>query len=115
MDKHSRLVLSFMARQTDAVSTADIQHAVGDAAPRSVEYLQKEGYIQAQYKRHYSPGDGIYKRQCDAYTITAKGISYLEHRPGVVADRWITRICAIVGALTGIPALVLELVRIFRK
>ena len=111
MDKLSLKILKYIAFQEDNVPAKSIIDLFGPTAQKSLDFLLKECFVKsketilgigADMKPVFAP-IGI-------YSITSKGLAFLEERPGVLYDKWSTRFFAIWGAITGTAALVLELV-----
>lgn len=83
----------------------------GDGAKISADFLLQSEYISSGLEprgitldhRPIMVSDGIFR-------ITSQGLAYLQEKPGKDFDRWLTRIVAIWGAITGTAALVLEVV-----
>ncbi|MEL7568079.1 MAG: hypothetical protein AAGU27_24830 [Dehalobacterium sp.] len=110
MDKLSIKVLKHIAREQDNVSKKSVIDRFGKLASKSLLFLESEGLIKsgrvpvgigAEMKPVFS-SNGI-------FSITSKGLSHLEEKPGKDFDRWLTRVIAIWGAITGTGAIVLEI------
>ena len=114
MDKLSLKVLKYLAADPNAVSRKDIISKFGDTATKSLDFLETEGYIKSGRR---IVGVGSESKPVFAsngqFTVTSKGLAYLEEKPGRDFDRWLTRIIAIWGAITGTAALVLVVVLLF--
>ena len=111
MDKLSIKVLKYIAAEPNSVLRKEIINALGDAASKSLTFLETEGYIKSgrivigvgQGMKPVFGSDG-------EFAVTSKGLAFLEEKPGRDFDRWLTRIIAIWGAITGTSALVIEIV-----
>lgn len=111
MDKFSHRVLKYIRKNSPVVSHQEITNKFGSCAKESIAYLEKSGYIRSG-KRVIGVGENMKPvfGSDGNYAITSEGMSYLESTPGAKLDKWVTRVVAIIGAMTGIGALVLELV-----
>lgn len=116
MDKLSVKVLKLIAKAGRPVTKSEIVDKYGDEAISSLEYLKEIKYIHEEY-RH----EGLYYDRDvndlmprlvpgNVYDLKPIGKDFLESHPGKGFDRWVTRICAIIGAITGISALVWEII-----
>lgn len=111
MDKLSLKVLKYISSKQDNVSVQAIKEMFGDTSKKSLLFLEKEGLIKSGRipigcDRDLKPilqSDGL-------FSITSTGLAFLEEKPGKDFDRWLTRFCAIWGAITGTAALILEAV-----
>lgn len=110
MDKHSLKVLKFIAKADGAAPRNAIIDRFGESSRRSINFLSTEGYITSG---RTIAGAGPVGRPVfvsdGKFTVTSKGLAYLEAHPFIVFDQWLTRILAIWGAITGTIALFLEL------
>lgn len=115
MDRLSLKVLKHIAAEKDKVSRKSVVGLFGEAAQKSLTYLENDGFIKSGrepigFGPNMTPvfaSDGI-------FSITSEGIAFLEEKPGKDFDRWLTRFCAIWGAITGTAALILEAVLHFQ-
>lgn len=111
MDKLSLQVLKHIASQQDDVHVKSIVALFGPASRKSLTFLQKEELIKSEQMilgigadmKPVLTSNGI-------YSITSKGLAFLEEKPGKDFDRWLTRFCAIWGAITGTVAIIAEIV-----
>ena len=115
MDKLSLKILKYISKQTEPVTKQTIVAIYSQKALASLEDLEKVGFIASQSKSFQSiPGLPQIVPVIDYYgnyVITSMGLGFLEKNPWDVFDRWLTRIIAICGAITGTIALLLELWR----
>lgn len=95
MDRLSKKILKYIFKQSTASHT-EIIEKFGERASASIRFLFNNGYISAMPRTR-------------VYRVESLGIGFLETRRGVSADRWITRICAIIGAVTGTISLLSQL------
>lgn len=111
MDKLSLKVLRHIAAQQDNISAKSVVTLFGDASKNSLSFLENEGFVKsgrtilgigADMKPVFT-SNGI-------YSITSKGLAFLEEKPGRDFDHWLTRFCAIWGAITGTAAIIAEIV-----
>lgn len=111
MDKLSLRILKHIASQQDDIPTTSVIDLFGDASKKSLSFLEKEGFIKsgrtilgigADMKPVFT-SNGI-------YSISSKGLAFIEEKPGRDFDHWLTRVCAIWGAVTGTAAIVIEIV-----
>lgn len=111
MDKLSVKVLKKLRYSENTVAKKEIVDTFGKSATKSLSYLESEGYIKSGrvptgINLNLQPVWGSDGK----FSITSKGLSFLEERPGKVYDKWSTRFFAIWGAITGTTAIVLEIV-----
>lgn len=115
MDKLSNKVLKYLKKQTSPTPQAVITDKYGENAKRSLNYLEKDGFIRLgtifgdRFIEYDKLPNALKANQSLVYEITSLGINYLEEKPGQDFDRWLTRIAAIIGAITGCVSLVLEI------
>lgn len=107
MDKTTRKVLRYLSKQDNLTSQEELVAKFGDRAPNSVEYLVSIGFLKQTKNWVYANGQS-HSVAGGKYEITGGGLCYLHDAPLQAADSWITRICAIVGAITGIVALIVK-------
>lgn len=110
MDKLSLEVLKKLKNVQDTITRKEILDAFGKPAAKSLSFLENEGYIKSGrvptgINSNLQPVWGSDGK----FSITSKGLAFLEEKPGKDFDRWLTRFCAIWGAVTGTAAIVLEL------
>lgn len=111
MDKTSVKILRYIKRHGPHVSAKVIEDKFGKEAKSSISYLESQKYIKSQ-RRLAGPGVGgkpVFL-STGIYEIDSPGRDFLQHKLGNDFDRWITRIASIVGAITGITALIGEIV-----
>jgi len=109
MDKLSLKVLRYISK-SENVNRSEIISKFGDRAKSSINYLYSEKYIESgqtyigldHNRRPVSISNGVFQ-------INSKGRAYLEEHPGKAFDRWLTRFCAIWGAITGTAAIIVEI------
>lgn len=111
MDKLSVKVLKFIASKPNAALWKEVINAFGDTADKSLAFLEAEGYVKSG-RRVIGVGSDMKPvfGSDGHFVITSKGLAFLEEKPGRDFDRWLTRIIAIWGAITGTAALVIEVV-----
>lgn len=112
MDKLSLNVLKHIAAaQPERVSRSAIIEKFGQPATNSLSFLEKEDLIRSGRIPVGVGGDLKPIFGSDGrFSVTSAGLSFLEEKPGKDFDRWLTRVVAIWGAITGTAALVLEIV-----
>ncbi len=111
MDKLSLKILKFIAQKQDNVARDTITSLFGDSSGKSLSYLLNEGFIKSGRSLvGVNPDMKAIYLSNDIFSITSKGIDFLEKRPGKIYDIWSTRVLAIYGAITGTIAIVIELV-----
>ena len=110
MDKLSHKVLKYISN-FESINKSDVISKFGDRAKASVSYLYSEKYIESgQTYIGPDPNKRLVSINTGVFQISSKGRAYLEENPGKVFDRWLTRFCAIWGALTGTAAIIAEIV-----
>lgn len=110
MDKLSLKVLRFISTKKDRVTRKLIIEKCGEGTQKSLTYLENDGFIQSgRIPIGMGPDLKPVFRSDGKFSITSKGLEYLEARPGHVFDRWLTRFCAIWGAITGTAAIIAEI------
>lgn len=110
MDNLSHKILKYISSQEET-SRAELISNFGNGAKASIDFLSENKYITSGRipigagpdHRPILASDGVFR-------ITSQGLAYLQEKPGKDFDRWLTRIVAIWGAITGTAALVIELV-----
>lgn len=110
MDRLSLQILKYIAAQKEPISQSELVSKYKEAADRSLVYLEQEKLIKSGRTvigcgpdmKPVFVSNGI-------FSITGKGLSFLEERPGKLFDRWLTRIIAIWGAATGTVAIMIEI------
>lgn len=117
MDRISVKILKYLKKENKAVSRETIVDLFGKGANKSLEYLEKEDYIQEGREyiemllRDINHRQRYDYRRNSMFEITSEGLDFLEHKPGRDFDHWINRIsviCAILGgALLSKPLWVL--------
>lgn len=110
LDKLSHKILTHISKQKVTLRQ-DIISVFGENAQKSIDFLMEGRYIKSgqvilEVGHNMAPKFGSDGK----YSITSLGLAYLQEKPGKDFDRWLTRIVAIWGAITGTAALVLELV-----
>lgn len=110
MDRLSRKILKHIAAQKDAASKKSIIDLFGESASKSLSFLENEGFVETgRTIAGINPGMRPVYASNGIFSVTSKGISYLEENPGKTFDRWLTRFCAIWGAITGTVAIIAEI------
>lgn len=116
MNAFSKKILKYIGKQDAPISEEALVNKFGVKTYPSLEYLKGLDYI--------SEGESIkgmrYDRDTNTmepYTVPNKlfeikpaGMDFLQSNRRNSFDAWITRICAIIGALSGIAALIWEFV-----
>lgn len=111
MDKLSLKVLKHISIKQDDVSLKSIVTEFGDSARGSLAELESEGFIKSGRSiMGIGPNMKPVLASNGRFSITSKGVAFLEERPGFLYDKWSTRFFAIWGAITGTAAIVLEVV-----
>ena len=111
MDKLSLKVLKHIATKPDNVSIKSVVSEFGDSARKSLAALESEGFIKSgRTVLGVGPDMKPVLTSNGQFSITSKGLAFLEDRPGILYNKWSTRFFAIWGAITGTAALVLEVV-----
>lgn len=111
MDKASVKVLKYIKKHDGPIRRDEISQKFGKIGEQSLSHLVSSHYISQGEK--YS---GIAKNPVTGrvetrsvpngeYSIEPLGRDFLEHKFWNDFDRWVTRICAIWGAITGTLAL----------
>lgn len=114
MDKTSVKILKYLKDKNEPIEESEIILQCGAGASDSLEYLAKneyvkEGYMYGCVRTNQSTGRvETYNVPNGKYKIVSAGRSYLSHRVGNGIDKWITRISAIIGLITGILSLILH-------
>lgn len=109
MDKRSISILRYIARSDKPVSDRELDAQFGNKTKLSVEFLRDSGFIVAA-NRYLDPNTNReMPTDHGPYVITAAGLAFLEQRPGVLYDKWSTRILAVYAAITSTAAIFLEL------
>lgn len=106
MDKLSVKVLKYIASDQCITPRSAIIEKFGESAANSLSFLDEQKYIKSGQRPTGLNGKC---RSDGQYAITSKGLAYLEKRPGRIFDHWLTRFCAIWGALTGTTAIIAEI------
>lgn len=111
MDKLSVQVLRYIAEtKSTTVSRGKILDSLGESAGKSLRYLEDEGFISSgKLPIGVDADHKLIMRSDGNYSITSQGLAFLEEKPGKDFDRWITRIVAIWGAITGTAAIIAEI------
>lgn len=111
MDKLSLKVLRHIAAQQDNISAKSVVTLFGDASKKSLSFLENEGFVKSG---RTILGIGANMKPVftsnEVYNVTSKGLAFLEEKPGKDFDHWLTRFCAIWGAITGTAAIIAEIV-----
>lgn len=116
MDRLTIKVLKLIQKQGKPIHEATIVEKFGDEARSSLEYLKGIEYIHEGSEiqgMYYDSNENRMRPEIvpnGVFEIRPAGKDFLQSSPGVNFDRWITRICAIVGAVTGIAALIWEII-----
>ena len=109
LDKSSENVLKFISEKGGQATDKMIRERFGEKADASLQFLQEKGFVLS--RKEYS-GINSFGRPVTTgatyYVCQPAGNAYLEEIVGKRVDRWITRIAAIVGAVTGVVSLLLH-------
>lgn len=114
MDKSSVKVLRYLKDKKEPVAESEILSKCGANASDSLEYLVKNDYIKEGFKFGGTRTDQTTGRATTfnvpngKYKIASSGRSYLSQRAWNGIERWVTRISAIIGLITGVLSLVLH-------
>lgn len=115
MDKLSRKILKYVYRNPK-VKRKTIIEKFGNDANKCIDYLYNEKYITSN---HIPVGVGPNMRPVlmsdGLYSISPSGISELEQQPGKTFDKWLTRILAIIGAVTGTISLIVDIMQWYQS
>lgn len=111
MEKLAVKILRRLRNAKAPISRQDLITEFGAEAPRALDYLFRDNYIkQGQKRNRYRSQDDDRAFVPDGmYSIDSGGMDYLQRAPGIWFDKWITRISAIVGFITGVLSLILHL------
>lgn len=110
MDRLSVKVLKYIASRQDTVPKSDVIDLFGKISSKSLSFLEDEGFIKSGRALYgINPGMKPVYVSDNHFTVTSKGLSFLEEKPGKDFDRWLTRFCAIWGAITGTVAIIAEI------
>lgn len=110
LDKLSYRILKFIS-QHEKSRLADLIDQFGINAEKSISYLESNGFISSAKIGSGYLGKDAHFTSIGIYSVTSYGLSFLQAHPGQTFDRWLTRILAIWGAITGTAALLLELMQ----
>ena len=114
MDSLSIKILKELNKSNKPVTYEQLTFLYGAHAPRSIAFLTSEKYITEGTKYGGISRDPATGRVATVnvpngkYEISAIGKDFLQHLVLNEFDKWITRIAAFVGAITGIISLVLH-------
>lgn len=114
IDKTSVKILKYLKDKKEPVEESVIISECGPNASDSLEYLVKNGYIKEGFKFGGTRPDPITGRATTfnvpngKYKIVSTGRAYLSQRFWNGIDKWVTRISAIIGLITGVLSLVLH-------
>ena len=114
MDKTSVAILKYLKDKNEPIEESEIISQCGEGASDALEYLAKNDYIKEGYKlggTRTDPTTGratTYNVPNGKYKISLPGRSYLSGRAWSGIDKWITRISAIIGLITGLLSLILH-------
>lgn len=114
IDKTSVKVLKYLNGKKDPVEESEIISEFGPDASDSIEYLLKNDYIKEGLKFGGTRPDPITGRATTfnvpngKYKIVSTGRAYLSQRFWNGIDKWVTRISAIIGLITGVLSLALH-------
>lgn len=116
MDKTSLKVLRYIKKQDKPVSREAISQKYGIKGEQSLSQLDTDNYISQGSKYAGITKNSITGRvetkniPNGMYVIEPKGRDFLEHKFWSDYDKWITRITALFGFITGIISLVLHFI-----
>lgn len=111
MDRTSVKVLKYINKQNSPVSAEQIMEKHGTKGEQSLSMLCQEGYLsrgigKTMYYHNAATGRAESKTiPNNMYSIEPLGRDYLEHKFWNDFDKWLVRLCAIWGAVTGTIAL----------
>lgn len=114
MDRQSIKVLRYIQKSRDCVSRSALISIFGDDTGDIIRHLKAKGYI-----REGEQFGGVYRNPATGraetrnspngmYSIEPVGDDFLEQLPGKTFDKWVTRISAIIGLITGVLSLILH-------
>ena len=110
MDQLSEKILRYIRKCNAVVAYKEICEEFGEKAADSLSYLESIDFIKSGRRIVGISADNRPVTLSDGkYNIQPKGIAYLEEKPGKNFDRWLTRFCAIWGAITGTVAIIAEI------
>lgn len=114
IDKTSVKVLKYLNSKKDPVEESEIISEFGPDASDAIEYLLKNDYIKEGLKFGGTRPDPTTGRATTfnvpngKYKIVSTGRAYLSQRFWNGIDKWVTRISAIIGLITGVLSLALH-------
>ena len=116
MDSLSIRILKELNKSNGPMSYDQLTFLYGKNAPRSISYLTSEKYISEGTMYGGIVRDPVTGRANTVnvpngkYKISALGKDFLQHLFLNEFDKWMTRIAAFVGAITGVVSLVLHFI-----
>lgn len=114
LDSLSLKILKELKSKPEPVSEKELIFLFGKETEKSLNYLCSEKYITQGIKYGGITRDPVTGRATTVncpngmYSISAFGKDFLQHFFLNEFDKWITRIAAFVGAVTGIISLILH-------
>ena len=114
MDRESLKMLRYLKKENKPISRDVLKEKYGTSANDSISYLLKMGYIkQGTISSGVTrdPSTGLVKVKDwpnGMFEVDSPGKDYLQHKLGNDFDRWITRVTAIIGFITGVWSLILH-------
>ena len=96
MDKTSVKVLLYMNSQSQPVSAEKISEKFGSNGEQSLKMLHEGGYISRSIDRHETSGSFVH-----VYELEPLGRDFLEHRFGILFDKWLSRANGLLPILGG--------------
>ena len=111
MDRTSIKVLKFIGKQSAPVSSDVVIAKFGTPGEQSLSQLCEERYISRGVSKtwlYHNSATGTSETKTtpnSMYTIEPLGRDFLEHKFWNDFDKWLVRLCAIWGAITGTIAL----------
>ena len=114
MDKLSIKILKHLNEQKESLHRDKIIEQFGPGAFKSLDNLQKTGHIKQGSKYGGISSDPATGRARTVnvpdgqFEIDSPGLDFLQHRFWNCFDKWITRITAIIGFITGLFSLILH-------
>lgn len=114
MIEKSLKILAHLKDKSMPVSVQYLENRFGIDTSKYIQELIDLSYIeettQKRYSRSYSSERFYHDAPCGLYRITGSGRAHLNNRLKTHIDSWITRIAAIIGAVTGVASLLIEII-----
>lgn len=115
LEKIAVKILRQLDKEESSVSRKSIIEKYGSKASGALSFLEKEHYIKqgSVFMPHQNANGRAFYMPNGEFEIDSIGRDYLQHKFWNDFDRWATRICAVVGAITGIASLVWQVIEHF--